>query len=369
MTFFTVTSWGPNWSALQTAADNGHEIASHTVSHQPLNSLTNDLQTSELKNSQDIINSRIHGQKCLTIAYPNCVEGNPSIISKYYIAARGCSGMIVPKTPPDFLKISSFVCGSLGSIKTASDFENKMNTAASANGWVVFLIHAVDNEPGYSPTSSVQVKGALEYLSNNRGRLWEDTFGNVVRYIKERNCVNVSEVSSLPDSITLLVTDTLDNLIYHYPITLRRPLPQGWDSTTVTQNGHMVDVQIVPVDSVNYMMFDVVPNSGDVVLAKLETTGIKRYERVGLATPEVKQNFPNPFNPTTTIEFYLPKSSNINLSLIDSIGRVVKTITEGFYSQGNHQVKLNASGLASGVYFYKLQSGIFSITKKLILSK
>lgn len=57
MTFFTVINWGPNWNTLRAAASNGHEIASHTVSHASLGTLTDDQQITELKNSQDAINS------------------------------------------------------------------------------------------------------------------------------------------------------------------------------------------------------------------------------------------------------------------------------------------------------------------------
>ena len=268
MTFFTVINWGPNWSALQTAALNGHEIASHTMSHSVLNTLTDGQQEAEYKNSQDAVNSHIQGQKCLTIAYPNCVSGNKSICSKYYIAARGCSGVVVPKTPPDFMNISSIVCGSQGSIKKSIDFENKMNSAASSNGWIVFLIHAIDNESGYSPTSSTEIKGALDYLDQNKNKLWESTFGNVVRYIKERNNISVKQVSVQDSTIKANVTDNLPDSIYNYPVTIRRVLPSNWISANVFQNGEKLDSKIVQIDSLKYVMFDVAPDNGEISIVK-----------------------------------------------------------------------------------------------------
>ena len=89
-----------------------------------------------------------------------------------------------------------------------------------------------------------------------------------MRYIKERNAVNVAESSNTGDSITLQVTDTLDNTIYNYPLTIRRPLPAGWLAVKVSQNGLPVNASIMKVNSVKYVMFDVVPNGGDVVLSK-----------------------------------------------------------------------------------------------------
>ena len=80
-------------------------------------------------------------------------------------------------------------------------------------------------------------------------------------------------------------------------------------------------------------------------------------------------NYPNPFNPITTISFSLPVRSDVHLLLFDLLGRVVKEIAAGNYEAGTHQVKLNASGLSSGVYFYKLEAGNFVSTKKLVLMK
>ena len=67
-------------------------------------------------------------------------------------------------------------------------------------------------------------------------------------------------------SITLQVTDSLDDANYNYPITIRRPLPAGWPSATVSQNGLPVDVCSVMVGPTKYIMFDVVPDGGNVVL-------------------------------------------------------------------------------------------------------
>ena len=84
---------------------------------------------------------------------------------------------------------------------------------------------------------------------------------------------------------------------------------------------------------------------------------------------ELKQNYPNPFNPSTTISFSLPQQSQIKLALFDILGRKVMEIANGFYAAGTHSVKLNASNLSSGVYFYRLEAGSFVSIKKLMLLK
>jgi len=87
------------------------------------------------------------------------------------------------------------------------------------------------------------------------------------------------------------------------------------------------------------------------------------------------QNYPNPFNPTTTIEFSLPEKSDVHLVLVNVLGQVVKEIANGNYSTGDHRVTLDASRLASGIYFYKIRArqtsggDLFTDTKKLVLMK
>jgi hypothetical protein len=79
------------------------------------------------------------------------------------------------------------------------------------------------------------------------------------------------------------------------------------------------------------------------------------------------QNYPNPFNPTTTIGYALPKQSYVTLRIYDMLGRVVQTLADETQDAGLYEVNLNASGLASGVYFYRLQAGNFNQTRKLLL--
>jgi len=84
---------------------------------------------------------------------------------------------------------------------------------------------------------------------------------------------------------------------------------------------------------------------------------------------DLSQNYPNPFNPETKIDFTIPENGNVSLQLYDYTGRLVKTLFGGFKSAGYYSYKLNASDISSGIYFYKLESGNQSITKKLMLVK
>ncbi|MEN8156889.1 MAG: T9SS type A sorting domain-containing protein [Bacteroidota bacterium] len=81
------------------------------------------------------------------------------------------------------------------------------------------------------------------------------------------------------------------------------------------------------------------------------------------------QNHPNPFSATTSISFTVPRSSHVTLKVYDVAGREVTTLVDGVRSTGTHSIELDASGLHRGLYFYRLKSGEFSQTRKLILAK
>ena len=81
----------------------------------------------------------------------------------------------------------------------------------------------------------------------------------------------------------------------------------------------------------------------------------------------LSQNFPNPFNATTTIQFSLPKTSYITLNVYNSTGELVSTPLAETLSTGVHRIEWNADEFPSGVYFYKLSGDGISDTKKMIL--
>jgi hypothetical protein len=88
----------------------------------------------------------------------------------------------------------------------------------------------------------------------------------------------------------------------------------------------------------------------------------------------LKQNYPNPFNPVTEIEFSLPRSSFVSLQIFDALGREVRKLLNENISQGSHKVLFNASGLSSGVYFYRITAltigaETYTSSKLMILTK
>ncbi len=107
--------------------------------------------------------------------------------------------------------------------------------------------------------------------------------------------------------------------------------------------------------------------------------GVWRREAAQLSTPthtnkqptdfQLEQNYPNPFNPSTTITYQLPTTSNVSLKVFDMLGREVATLVNERQNAGQYQVRFDATRLASGMYFYRLQAGGYIETKKMMLVK
>lgn len=96
-------------------------------------------------------------------------------------------------------------------------------------------------------------------------------------------------------------------------------------------------------------------------------TSVKTYDSDLPMHFSLSQNYPNPFNPSTTIEFTLPTAGYITLKVIGLLGNEIRILGEGQRDPGVYKLTWNSGDLPSGVYFYRMQVGTFSQTKKLIV--
>jgi len=84
---------------------------------------------------------------------------------------------------------------------------------------------------------------------------------------------------------------------------------------------------------------------------------------------ELQQNFPNPFNPSTTIVYEVPKREHITLKVYNLLSEEVLDLVDGVVEPGTHTVQVHAGDLASGVYFYRLRGNGGATTRKMVLIK
>jgi hypothetical protein len=109
------------------------------------------------------------------------------------------------------------------------------------------------------------------------------------------------------------------------------------------------------------------PATGDVyAFTPMQLLPVQRAGELP-AGVELLQNYPNPFNPTTSIRYQLPSASEVKLVVYDLLGREVAVLVDERRDAGVHEVRFDASHLASGVYMYRLQSGAFTQTRTLVV--
>tara|TARA_E500000178_G_C16664163_1_gene592018 strand:- start:187 stop:699 length:513 start_codon:yes stop_codon:yes gene_type:complete len=86
-------------------------------------------------------------------------------------------------------------------------------------------------------------------------------------------------------------------------------------------------------------------------------------------TFSLNQPYPNPFNPSTTLDFSIPFSENVNIRVLDIVGREVDILMNEYLTNGNHRIEWNGQGHPSGIYFISFESGGFVETQKVVLMK
>ncbi|MDQ3019532.1 MAG: YCF48-related protein [Bacteroidota bacterium] len=151
-----------------------------------------------------------------------------------------------------------------------------------------------------------------------------------------------------------------------HPDFLLRTTNQGenWDSIKVADRP-INDIEFTD-DNTGYFV------GGGGMIKKTTTGGVIAIENTSSFIPDefiLEQNYPNPFNPNTVISYQLRVSSFISLKVYDLLGKQVATLINEKQNAGRYSVDFNGSNLPSGIYFYKIETGNFSETRKMILLK
>ncbi|MBR0502486.1 MAG: polysaccharide deacetylase family protein, partial [Paludibacteraceae bacterium] len=258
--FYMITNQAnsSSWNTYKGLAQKGHEIGSHTQSH-------DNASATELQPSKSAIENNI-GEPCLTIAYPNCIHLGNDVL-KYYIGGRLCGGTITSKSPSDLSRWDCSMCGTQG-INNSSGVTSKCQ---QANGnWVTFLIHGISNHNpwgNYSVTSEETLTGSLSWLDQNRKDYWVCTARDAIMYLKERDNATLKKISSDNSSetysLTLNSSLTSNTLCkWNYPLSIRVPMQDGWANLTVTQNDEEIEFE----EKNGYVYFKAIPNGGNIVV-------------------------------------------------------------------------------------------------------
>lgn len=357
MTIFVVTGTGvadaANWDGLKQAAAKGHEIGSHAVTHPSGSGVP--MSASDFGPSQTTIQQKTF-TSCVSLAYPNCTIVTGS--TQHYIAARTCykGEGLSEATPANWESIDSKMVGCSGCFTSATEMNAFAKSAADGNKWAVTCHHGIEGDGhGWANTAVTELKSHLDYLKQNSNTIWCETFGNVARYIKERDAATTAVTSSDDKTIKLTLKDNLEDATYNYPLSLRTELPAGWTDAVVTQGGKVMKDTIVTDGSKKYLMFQAVPDAGEIVV-DANPSSIKAQRKL-LETGKMLWIDNNRLS-VNSAQF---TGSDIAVSIFNLTGKVLAK-----YSLNNSEssIALPLTKLGNETFFVKVTDGIKTYTEK-----
>jgi endoglucanase len=266
-TFFLVTDWSYTTSDYAGVLNSGWEIGSHTVSHAHLTELSNSSLRSELADSRATLEAAFALPPGLTLAYPFSDTNTrvQDMTAQYYIAARGGWGRTIS---PDMSQwpldgYNRFNLPSYGWTASGHDLD-AMNSATdraiSRGEWVVEMIHGTDGEGWEPPDWTSVYEPHFDYVKTRESDLWIDTFGNVYRYIAERDACRVS-VQAIAGGTAVVLTNESTLPPTPVPLTLKIDIPDQWISVTVSDNGNVLSGRIITENRNKYYLVDTIPTA------------------------------------------------------------------------------------------------------------
>ena len=270
--------------------------------------------------------------------------------------------------------------------------DNDTIYAANINNGKVSIINATNKSALSTVTTFNNLVGAGPHntaLSQDKKRLFvTDEIGSAPYLLKVWNITDRSNpvyvTNWQPTGITTAIVHNIETygnfgVIAHYTAGVRviniadpdNPTEVAWYDTYPSNNNESYNgcwgVYMLPSGKI-------IASDRQTGLYVLKTnfplTGVSN--EVSNIVPEnytLEQNFPNPFNPSTNLEFGIPELGYVSLKVYNASGKEVSTLVNEVKQPGNYSVKFNGANLTSGIYFYTIKAGEFSSTKKMLLIK
>jgi peptidoglycan/xylan/chitin deacetylase (PgdA/CDA1 family) len=269
------------WDELAALANRGYEFASHTVTHPRLAVLDDANLVYELEKSRQDILDHLEYKHTFSVECPFGTEDSRGVafaLQRYQLARN-----YMPDSFVDDLDRASnadpaaskkeyvrwqrgpLTKTPMGLIKSWVD-----KSVADGNVWLVMVSHGVDGI-GWEPKTHAEINEYLAYMKSKEDKLWIATFQDVGKYIRERMHAEVhSHVDG--DAITVVLRQSLTDMSYALPLTLKTSVPPGWQRVEVRQGGRSQVVPVVHDQDRCYVLYQVVPNAEVVTLASVGAT-------------------------------------------------------------------------------------------------
>lgn len=288
------------------------------------------------------------------------------------LQGQPAASAIILNNPPhgDELTISSMTITGPFSVETVTptilepsgELVITVTFNADSLGWQTGELTINHSGPGGSLTCEVTAFAASSSLSLFTGAT--TNFGDVRIGTQDSALVGLRSEGNVPLTIHSVSTQAPFSVTFNGPVLLQpgpllRILPRVFPTALGEQHGWLI---------INH---SAATSPDSVELVVNGTPNLDANPDAGLPTEfALYQNYPNPFNPTTNIAFDLPQSSNVSLKLYNLQGQLVRKLLTGQeVSAGRHTVELVATGLATGVYIYRIEAANFTADRKLLLLK
>jgi len=337
------------WEGFKRLADEGHEIGSHTMTHNNLTKLDKgDIYTQgtidyELYKSKQLIEQKI-GHKVITLGYPFNTYNSlvQQEAARFYESSRAGGDV---SNPPEIYNLDWQKLGALEEQFNTprsnfyNDFDELNNVKywtqnlINDNKWGIIFAHEVipyseipaasqNTHDYWYPMATEWLDSLCNYLNTEvqDNDVWVSTVANVTRYIKERENFSSSIIVSTNTKLELQVTDGLDDSIFNFPLTVDIEVPSGWTSVKFTQGTTNQEVNTFTNNGNNFVRVNVIPDGGNVILETNLATSY--YALSGKITYDNDSSTP---------------LKNVSVKLKDSNGFENSTITDnnGDYSFTN----------------------------------
>ncbi|MEI7677470.1 MAG: polysaccharide deacetylase family protein [Bacteroidales bacterium] len=369
-TFYVITNTASSqWSVLQTAINDGHEVGSHSVSHptdlnfpslaQPQKEVEIE---KELKNSHDAIMANLTGQTSLSISWPFGKGGGGSdsivrrVAKKYYFAARNTTaGTTNGDAYTHFANTWFSAFGRdyylqsggilMASTTTKANIGTFITEIIKVNGWFSPYYHAINQAGGYNNVTTELFQQHIDTIASRSEDLWITPFGNASKYHHERNvgAATLTAINENASDWTLNLTDNLDNAIFNQPLTILLNEP-AFSIESISQNS----INIPFTENNGIIKFSAVPDGGTISIKKdVGASSEKNIENQSLVLC---------FNDHA----YLLKVNNTfkkvtRISIFDSKGRLIKILNKNAMNEGVHTFDIVKNQFSKGMFILQIE--------------
>jgi peptidoglycan/xylan/chitin deacetylase (PgdA/CDA1 family) len=264
-----------NWDEMKIYATQGHEFASHSISHAQFGILDEVNLVYELEKSKEEIMKQLGPKHIFSIECPYGTEDERVMKFTFarYEAARN-------RMPEPFLKEinrwnkmdpgtsnKEYVQWQRGpkSKTPVEEMTSWIDTCTANNNiWLVLVFHGIEGI-GWEPIPGSTIEAYFNYIKSKEKDIWIATFQDVTKYIRERMQAEIN-FSNKSDKILIKLTHDLDPALYDLPLTLKTYVPETWMNVTVSQGEKSFSIRTEIDEDRHYVQYEAFPNADEIIL-------------------------------------------------------------------------------------------------------